>query len=189
MNNAAFSPILDTGGPPPQKHLLERIQNLSGEELLLFAAWAHGMAAEDIVHRYTLFAFVQTHLIRKSEEQMQAIVEKSPNWEGKGKGKYKLTQRGLNHILNNFGPTPPRSSLTARYVLSRASNGHIFAVEVQPNSHKLSVSVDGAPMKGEEACRQLGNLRETFNTVSNSGNTRVWNWIVQEGNFNWKRLA
>jgi hypothetical protein len=187
--DAVATPILDSGGPPPQQHLLGRISRMDEEQMLLFAAWAHGMTAEDIVHRYTLFAFVQTHLSRKSEEQLQRAVETSADWEGQGAGKYRLRARGLKRITRFFGPCPPRSSLSANYVLRRAWEGHEFAVEISPVSRAIAVFIDGVQVKGVEACQSLENLGATFDTKSTPGTRRVLNWIIQqEGPYNWQRL-
>lgn len=188
MSDSISSPILAAGGPPPQRHLLDRTWGKDEEKLLLLAAWAHGLTVEDVIHRYAIFAFVQTHLSRKSEEQMQRTIETSSDWDGQGKGEYKLTNRGLKRIARLYGATPAKANLVASYVLKRVSVDHEFAVEVRPMSHKLVVSVNRIEMEGVEASRRLENLGESFNTKSSSGTSRVWNWIVQEGSFIWQRL-
>lgn len=100
--------------------------------MLLFAAWAHGMFAGDIVHRYTLFAYIQSHVANKSEEALQNILENSPYWVGIGKGKYKLTQDGYDLMISNFGPKPMKADLGRNYTFQRQYKKHSFSVIVNP---------------------------------------------------------
>jgi hypothetical protein len=186
MSQIPVSPIRNSGGAPPQRHLKDQ-SRYDEERMLLFAAWAHGMAIEDIVHRYTVFAFVQTHLACKSEQQMQRTIESSSNWKAHGGGNYQLREQGMTQISRQFGPRPPKSSLTSTYILTRTVHGRKFAVEIPPISHALVVSLDRIQVSGVDACRTLENLGESFITKSTSRPSRVWNWLVQMGPFEWER--
>ncbi len=186
MSEPSGTPILHEGGPPPQRHLWDRAF-VDEENLLLVAAWAHGLEAEDVVHRYTLFAFIQTHLQRKSEEQLQRKLENSLCWEGQGKGDYVLQGRGSRRILRLYGANPERSTLNACYVFRSEFEEHELVVQLQPATHAIVISIDGIPVKGVEACRRLESLGATFRTMSSPATSRVWNWIVQTTDFTWHR--
>lgn len=186
MNQTTVSPIQSSGNT--KFPFAARCMGLNEQELLLFAAWAHGMKAGDIVHRSTLFAYVQTHIERKSEQQLQGRIEKSEYWKGETCGLYELTRRGASGIAKRFDGLPPKASLNARYRFTCAFERHEFSVEVSPIARGLIVSVDRFEVKGTEACRRLEVLGVSFRTKSTSAKSRVWNWIVQDGQYTWQRL-
>ena len=120
---------------------------------------------------------------------MQRTVESSANLDKQGNGQYKLTERGEKRILRKFGERPLKAKLNARYMLSRTFQGIEFTVNVRPQELRLEVVVGGNRTNGVEACRKLEVRGATFLTNSNSRRTRVLNWIVQEGDFLWRKLA
>jgi hypothetical protein len=83
---------------------------------------------------------------------------------------------------------PPKANLLATYRLKRGCKDQAFEVEIMPDIQKLQVYVDGIPEKGVDGAKRLENLGQFFNVKSNSGPSRVWNWIVQEGVYTWSRF-
>ena len=77
--------------------------NLNTEQSLLLASWAYGLKENDIIHRFALFAFVQSHIRNATEENLQGFIEKnSSNWASIGNGYYKLTSFAYQK-LQKFG--------------------------------------------------------------------------------------
>jgi hypothetical protein len=182
--------VMNHGGIPPQPHVPQRARYRQ-DDMLLYAAWAHGMTGEDIAHRYALFAFVQSHVGRKSEEALQRTIEtncseKNASWTPLGDGRYKLTRFGTA-LLSNFGSRPAKVSLSAKYLFSAQFNGHAYSVLVDPARRCLKVYVDRERHKGVDVVSMLKRQNVLFWTESNSGPLKVLNWIISGTEFTWER--
>ncbi len=193
------SPILLSNGSPPNLYVHSRLSTfgLNGPALLLAAAWSHGMTLDDEVHRYALFAYIQTHLSPKSQEQLQRVIETrsdpgrehagTAEWSRQGNGIYKLTDYGARLIRKRFGDLPPKESLTAKYLLTKSCKEFKFTVTIDPVNPNLIISVNNRRIKGGDACEILRKLGQSFHTNSTGSTARVWNWIVRDGMFTWQR--
>ena len=181
MDKCKVIQITNAGGTPSWR----AAWNLNEEEMLLRAAWIQGLTAEDVIHRYALFLFIQTHICNKSEEQLQRTLESSKDWQMLGDGEYVLSRRGESR-LTKLGPRPPKANLAAKYAVKRQYKGHVFAVEIRPG-HPARVFFDGQPMSGVNALRKLNGLDATFRTHSSSAPRKLLNWAVQDNDFTWTR--
>jgi hypothetical protein len=140
-----------------------------------------------MVHRFTLFAYIQSHIANKSEEALQNVLENSPYWVRVGKGKYKLTNAGYDLMISDFGHKPKKADLESKYIFLRQYQNHSFSVIVNPALRRLTVLVNGVKTPSIEACRSLNHLGATFITDSDSKPRKVLNWIIQDNDFTWER--
>ncbi len=74
------------------------LNSISTEEQLLISAWAYNLKYGIPIHRFSLYCFVQTHLVNKSEENLQKTLETSPYWSGLGEGRYSITNLGKSEM-------------------------------------------------------------------------------------------
>ena len=78
-----------------------------------------------------MYAFIQSHLANKTEENLQKNLETNfQNWEGCGKGVYSITERGFRQISKYGIP-----NLTIR-------TGSIFTFRRTINHYSISVTID-----------------------------------------------
>ena len=178
--------ILPSGGPPPQSNLPIFRDN---EEMLLFAAWVQGMSVDCSTHRLALFAFIQSHIANKSEENLQRTIEKSIYWIRAKRGVYTLTQKGHSKMIDKFGMNGGRHNMINEYEFKRSYKGHIFSAVVVYASGKIEARVDGASIKGVDACHTLDDLGVDFKVKSNSHTTKLLNWIIQDNDYSWQILG
>lgn len=164
--------VLDRGGAPPQPHVP---CNLDEQEMLLYVAWAHSMQDEDVVHRSVVFAFIQSHLARRSVEPLQRAIENSQNWKCVGKGAYRISSNGLLRLKalseqascggGIFLPShmqrcgrniiPPRMSTECAYSFTRTFADMAVQVRVSPSRRELAVTLNGRSVTGVDACAKL----------------------------------
>ncbi len=176
--------ILASGGSPPQKNLPTLRDN---EEILLFAAWIHGMSVGNAAHRLALFSFVQSHISNKAEETLQNVIENSRFWKRVRSAVYTLNQTGYSRMINVFGPNSGIVSLNNEYEFKRNYNGRTFSAVVYPIG-KIETKIDGTKVSGASACRTLENQGADFRVKSSSRTRRLLNWIIQDDNYSWQIL-
>ncbi len=182
-----MNPILAFGEAPPQKNIPHK---LSAEEMLLFAAWSHGMKIGCIVHRFTLFAYVQSHIANKFQEPLQSIIENKKYWHGQGKGFYALNHAGEQKIASQFDTLPEKADLEAKYLFTRKFKQKVFQTTVNPVTRQLLSEVDGQSLNGVEACQLLVDMGAIFYSPStNSKPAKLLNWIIQDNDYHWQRLV
>jgi hypothetical protein len=168
--------------------------------MLLYAAWAYGMAAGDVVPRYVIFAFIQTHVANKPEEHLQRAIEKKeslqwkPNWKSHDViGQWVLTERGYKRLVKRFGAPTTRRERRIRVLYERLFNGHKFSVIVDAKEYKtkLEPAIDGKVTSGVAACEKLRELNAEFTfRKSKDSSTTLLNWIIQDRkSFTWKLLT
>jgi hypothetical protein len=186
-------PVLVISGYAPQQTNLSK--KFDADDMLLFTASKHGMKTGDKAHRLELFAFVQSHISNKSDENLQRCIESSPYWQkfdkGSKTGFYNLNDAGYQKILRKFGEgkDSERLNLGCVYQFIRAYKGYVFAVVVNPlsRSKKLTLIIDDTEMSGSDAYSFLESIGAKCYTKSRSNTTRLLNWILQDNIYSWKR--
>lgn len=174
-------PLLQ-GEAPPQSGVPE---NMSTEEIFLYVAWLHGVKADNIVHRLTLFSFIQSHIANKSDESLQTVVEKSNFWQGVGEGRYQLTVAGDKEVKRKFGVNSHIAKFGYEYSFSRRYGARDIKVIVNVSSRKLMPFIDNRSVTGVEANKILSSLGVNLPTSGTSQPRKVLNWILQNNDYIW----
>ena len=172
-------PLLQ-GEAPPQSVVPE---NMSTEEIFLYVAWLHGVKADNIVHRLTLFSFIQSHIANKSDESLQTVVEKSNFWQGVGEGRYQLTVAGDKEVKRKFGVNSHIAKFGYEYSFSRRYGARDIKVIVNVSSRKLMPFIDNRSVTGVEANKILSSLGVNLPTSGTSQPRKVLNWILQKNDY------
>lgn len=161
----------------------ERTDN---DELMLQSMFAYGLSPNQKIHRYNIFAYVQSHLAIRSEEALQGAINKKYYFEKVGDGFYLLNDHGANK-LNSITPTEQILSLSDKFIFQREWSGDYYSVIVDPlsTSKKISLFVNGDEEKGKYAKQKLEQGRASFITHSGTDLRTVFNWIVQSESFKW----
>jgi predicted HNH restriction endonuclease len=157
--------------------------SISTEQSLLIAAWAYGLKKNESIHRFPLFAFVQSHIKSASEENLQGLIEKnSLNWTPIGNGNYKLTSFALKKILD-FG--------TPNVILPKKI---VYTFKRQIEKSEISVTIDeGYSVKQDNDSAKAGDVIEYIVRttkdhirISNPSKPRqVLNWLLSGEEYNW----
>jgi hypothetical protein len=153
-------------------------KNMSNEEMLLYAAWLHGVEANSTVHRLALFSFIQSHVANKSDESLQTVVEKSNFWQGVGEGHYQLTVEGDKEVKRKFGVNSHLAKFGYEYSFLRRYRTRDIKVIVNVSSRKLIPCIDNLSMTGVEANRILSSLGVDLPKTGTSQPRKVLNWIL-----------
>jgi HKD family nuclease len=182
LSSSPHRPLGHSGGPPPPDGTL---CGRSQDDMLLFAAWVHGMKEEQAASRLSMFSYVQTHVAPKSEEALQRAIEKSKNWRGDHRsGDYFLTSHGYSRMIQLFGPSPSPLPTNDSYEFTKTVRGHSVRVRVAEKTYK--VSVDGRDKKGTDACTFLETQGVRFDGTVRRPRT-ILLWMLRD-DFAWRRL-
>ena len=175
-------PLRNFGGPPKSSSITI---GLSLNDMLLFAAWVHGMQKGQQANRLSMFSYVQTHIARKSEETLQGTIEKSEYWCGDGiSGSYGLTAIGYAQMVQLFGQPPSPIETDDIYEFTKIVGEYSVCVRVDNKVYELSIN--GQSRKGTATCRFLEAQGISLPGTEKRPRT-VLLWILQE-DFNWRRL-
>jgi hypothetical protein len=163
------------------------------DDILLFAAFAHGMNEGDVIHRMSISTFIQTHVTTKGLMPIQRALEKSRYWqcEEKGTGLYKLTNSGYGGCKGRFGVNDHSADLDWRYRLFVKRRERLFIVIVAPNQRKTHLYVkdtSGFPTScsGREFDQKL-KASGVNAFVSKTAPQYFQDWIIQQEDFFWER--
>jgi hypothetical protein len=173
------------GGVPPQENVPPYMNE---EDMLLYAAWAYGISKDDIVHRFAIFAFIQSHITSKPIEPTQRAIQKNDQWEKLGDGKYKLSELGLKHY-GKFGQLPNKINLEKNYYVFINCKHDKYSVVVDPVDGKLLTYVDDIKMTGVQVYRRLRKDNVQFEKLSTGKPDTILNWIIRSGKYVWKRFT
>lgn len=157
-------------------NLLQRYQPLGLSDLLVFAAWAHGIRAGDRLHRLPLFAYLHSHLTPYMG--LQGCIEKSnPHFRNveKGSGVYEFTPTGYERALRLFGEPRARFDADVPYTFMRCHEDLRVSVLVMPTA--ISVQINGEDVAGTVANERLAAVG-IHRPKSGSQPETIWNWIV-----------
>lgn len=159
---------------------------LATEEQLLIAAWAYGLKAGDNIHRFSLYAFIQSHLANKTEENLQKSLETNTlNWTSRGKGIYTLTDRGYKQ-LTKYGTPNFLIPIGSLFTFSRTIDHYIISVTVDPTNPKYIVKQNGFTVKAEIAIENIEDVTsDRISTSQTSLPRQVMNWILRDNNYQW----
>lgn len=177
--------IKTSGGPPPQENIPKLSNN---EDMLLFAAWIHGMSVGSTAHRIGLFSFVQTHIENKKEETLQGVIEKSIFWKHVGRAIYTLNNLGYQRISKMFDKLPSKSNIYAVYEFKKEYHNHTISILANPNVGKLIPYVNGDKKTGVQTCNILSNLGIELKIQNSSRTRKILNWIIGDNEFHWRRI-
>ncbi len=168
------------GSAPLKK---ERMDN---DELMLHSMFAFGLSPDHKIHRYNIFAYVQSHLAIRSEEALQGAINKKYYFDNIGDGYYVLNDLGRSK-LNSLTPTSQILKLSDKFIFQREWEGDYYSVIVNPlsTSKKFSLFVNGKEEKGKNAKHKLEQSGASFITHSGTDLRTVFNWIVQSESFKW----
>jgi hypothetical protein len=160
--------------------------NLSTEKQLLIAAWAYGLKSGDTIHRWNLYSFIQSHLVNKSEENLQKSLEtNSLNWKMEGKGLYTLKPNGFIE-LSAFGKPNMVIKIGSIYTFSTTIDKHIISITVDPVSPKYIPKINEIKSKPEPIIEIIQkNTSVRISTSQTSLPRKVLNCILQSENYSW----
>ncbi|WP_051056155.1 HNH endonuclease [Cylindrospermum stagnale] len=179
---------IQTSGQKPESVSIstEESLSISTEKSLLIAAWAYGLKENESIHRFSLFAFVQSHIKDAPEENLQGFIEKdSSNWTGIRKGNYKLTSLAFKQILDLDFDTPkvilPKNIL---YTFKRQIENSEISVTVDTVKRKYIVKQDNCSRKAVDVVEYLKIKKFDIPTKDTSKPRKVFNWILS-GDYHW----
>ncbi|WP_434686948.1 HNH endonuclease [Pseudanabaena minima] len=178
----SFNLPLIQGESSPQYGIPE---NMNAEEMLLYAAWLHGIKLDSVVHRLAIFSFIQSHIANKGDESLQTVVEKSIFWQGIGEGYYKLTVAGDKEVKLRFGVNLRPAEFGYEYSFLRRYREREIKIIVNVISRKLMPFIDNQAITGVEANRILSNLGVNLPKAGTSQPRKVLNWILQNNDYIW----
>lgn len=159
---------------------------LATEEQLLIAAWAYGLKVGDKIHRFSLYAFIQSHLANKTEENLQKSLEtNSQNWTGLGKGIYTLTDSGYRQ-LSKFGTPNFLIPLGSLFTFSRTIDHYIISVTVDPTKPKYIAKQNGVAAKADIIIENIKDVTtDRIATSQTSLPRQIMNWILRDNSYQW----
>jgi organic radical activating enzyme len=159
---------------------------LATEEQLLIAAWAYGLKAGDNIHRFSLYAFIQSHLANKKEENLQKSLETNgQHWKGEGNGIYKLTNIAYKRISKYETPNflIPVGSI---FTFSRSIDHFIISVTVDPGKAKYIVKQNGETAKSKGIIEHIECLTaDRIATSQTSLPRQIMNWVLRDNSYQW----
>lgn len=163
-----------------------KIKFHSTDEQLLISAWAYGLEAGDSIHRFSLYAFIQSHLANKTEENLQKSLETNfQNWEGQGKGIYTLTENGFGQ-LSKFGTANLIIPFGSLFTFSRTIENYIISVTVDPTKPKYITKQNGLNVKASIIIKNIEDVTADRITTSQTSLPRqIMNWILRDNNYQW----
>ena len=179
--NSFELPLLQ-GEASPQRGVPE---NMSAEEMLLYAAWLHGVKSDSVVHRLALFSFIQSHVANKSDESLQTVVEKSVFWQRVRDGFYQLTSAGDKEVNHKFGVNSRLAKFGYEYSFLRRCGAREIKIIVNVSRRKLMPFIDNQAVTGVEANRILSDLGVNLPKAGTSQPRKVLNWILQNNDYIW----
>lgn len=158
----------------------------STEIQLLIAGWSYGMQAGDSIHRFSLYAFIQSHLANKSEENLQKSLETDyQNWIKQGSGTYTLTDNGF-HQIEKYGNPNMTIAIGSLFTFSTALNKYKISVTIDPNTPKYIVKQNDVITKSDVVIKAIENIAgERFNKSQRSLPREIYNWILRANNYQW----
>ena len=159
---------------------------LATEEQLLIAAWAYGLNAGDNIHRLSLYAFIQSHLANKTEENLQKSLETNNlNWTGQGNGIYTLTDSGYR-LLSKYGTPNFLIPVGSQFTFRRSIDHYIISVTVDPIKAKYIVKQNGETVKPKHVIEYIEIF--TADTIAKSKTSlprQIMNWVLRDNNYVW----
>jgi len=171
--------IVKANGNKPQFRLY------SPDQELLIAGLAYGLKANDSIHRFSLYAFVQSHLDNKSEENLQKKLETNiQDWQSQGNGIYKLTEKGYLNLLNYT--VSQIISTKSIFTFSKKIDEQCFSVSVDPNQKKYIAKQNNKLIKATEIINNIQSITKiTIATSQTSLPRKILNWILKNDDFSW----
>ena len=159
--------------------------NLPTEKQLLIAAWAYGIKNGDTIHRLNLYSFIQSHLVNKTEENLQKSLEtNSANWEMKGDGFYSLTPGGHREI-SEYGKPNMIIRIGSLYTFSRRVANYEISITVDPTKPKYIPKINKVISKPDFIIDIIQkHTSSRLSTSKTSLPRKVLNWILEE-NYTW----
>jgi len=191
INNKEYSAlknlIIKDSGKSPNLDL--KSTRYTDDLLLLIAAKLLGIKASVQVHRYDLFACVQSHLAAKSEEQLQGTIERSTYWRNvfKGSGRYILSDSGFEYFGNFPLELRLNPLINSIYTFSKNFKGYCIEVKVDSFNKQLMPAIKDKAFNSSRIVSFLEDLGATWKTKSSTSTTKIWNWIIQSKEFTWAR--
>ena len=157
----------------------------TAEHALLVSAWAYGVKEDEVIHRLPLFAFVQSHIMNATDENLQNVIENdSLNWTpiGNRTGLYKLSAFGFKQF-SKFG--------TPNVVLPKEA---IYTFRRQFEQSEISVTIDGKYIVKQDNLRtKAGSVvkhivertKDYVPTAQTSMPRKVFNWVLSGQEYYW----
>ena len=157
--------------------------SISAEKSLLIAAWAYGLKENESIHRFPLFAFVQSHITNALEENLQGLIEKnSLNWTPVGKGNYKLTSFAFKQILD-FGIPNVILPKNIVYTFKRQIENSEISVTVD---ERYVVKEDNRLAKADVVVENIVRTTKDYIPTNRTSMPRkVFNWVLSGDEYYW----
>jgi len=176
-------PLL-SGSIPPQFGVPS---NLNLEKMLLFTGWIYGLTTNVTVHRLALFSFVQSHIANKSDETLQQVIENSDFWKSEKRGIYRLSLKGQQKIVNDFGNLKASGKVGYEFSFYTKYEGNEFKIKVDVDSARprLLPFVNNQEKRGPEAIKFLEGLGGSVPPTQSSLPKKLLNWILGRDDYRW----
>lgn len=163
------------------------LKTFAAEKSLLVAAWAYGLKENDTIHRFVLFAFVQSHITNSPEENLQGFIEKnSLNWTKIGDGYYKLTSVAYQAI-QKFGK--PNIVLPKKlvYTFKRKIDRFDISVTIDDSIKRgYILKQNGLETKADIIIKNIIDItNDNIPTEGTSLPRKVFNWILSGPDYDW----
>jgi hypothetical protein len=161
----------------------DELLRISSEQSLLIAAWAYGLKENEIIHRFPLFAFVQSHIDNASEENLQGLIEKnSSNWVPAGGGHYRLTPTGYKKVIG-YGTPNIVLPTSIVFTFQRAIEKYEISVSVD---RRYEVKQNGKSEKPRDIVKNIvGVTKEYIPTDKTSMPRKIFNWVLLGDDYSW----
>ena len=174
-------PLL-SGSTPPQFGVPS---DLTLQEMLLFTGWIYGLTTNVPVHRLALFSFVQSHIANKSDETLQQVIENSDFWKSEKRGIYRLSLKGQQKIVNDFGNLKVSGKVGYEFSFYTKYEGNEFKIKVDVDSARLFPFVNNQEKQKLEAIIFLESLGGSVPQTESSPHKKLLNWILGSKNYQW----
>jgi 5-methylcytosine-specific restriction endonuclease McrA len=178
LTSGTTPPHSDTGIP-------KSFDNI--DDILLYAAWMHGLTTNNEVHRLEIFSFIWSHVTNKPDETLQGVIERSDYWVKNinEKGFYRLSKLGLEQMKKRYNLNCTPLEFGLEYSFFYRFREREFQVTVDVKSRELLPHIDGSSMEGTRVVERLQSLGANIPKTQSSAPKRVINWILRSEDYYW----
>lgn len=138
------------------------------------------------MHRFALFAFVQSHISNATEENLQGFIEKNPlNWTSIGDGCYKLTSFAYQQ-LQKFGKPNIVLPKYIVYTFKRKIGYDDISVTVDSIRGRYISKQNDLEIKADIIIKNITAITNDYiPTKKTSKPRKVFNWILSGPDYDW----
>ena len=174
--------IKQSGGVPPQKEIPA---GLDIQDMLLYTAWVHGLQPTTGVDKLALILFIQSHIKNIVTQKIENVLSTSLFWEKNRVGKFNLSKLGEAE-LGRFGEQMPEYHMTLRYTFTTEFEGKTYSISFDGNGKK-STFLNGHLTPSPLVLKRLEELEVRFYSESTWAPDIIYDWIIDDTHYMWKR--